>query len=383
MTADVETDEETLTVSRHDNAYVAPIQTFRPVDPDRGHGWYDGGAFDDTTAFIPNAAHRFAVMHHEPRAPQGEELGAEIEGGRYLYLGILDNVHFGHFISDGMARLWAASLAEAPNRLVYSFQRPHAGAGKFMEPVLRAFLGDKELIPVTHTRRFERLWVPQAARFPGGFVRGTPQSRAFFAQAVDRILTTTDTATNGPVHDKIYVSRTGLPLEHPHAALLFESLIEDNLRQEGYHIVHPQTLPFDQQLLMYRNAKQLIFAEGSALHVYPFAGTPDQSCFCITRSRFRFQQFDDQIASFGLAPLQRSPLTAKQFSHVRNNGPSTAYLGTVDLVALRAALVQGGFISGKTWQLPSLADYQHEMARLSAFYTIDADALAGAWHRGQ
>lgn len=368
--------ETPLELAKYDNAYVAPVVQFKPIDLDRGYGWFDSGAYDHNSQVIPLADHKFAVMRHEPASLDKSALDLAVEKGRYLYLGLLDNVHFGHFISDGMARLWAASLPGAPDRLIYSHLRPHAGAGKFMQDVLKGLLGDRELIPVQDTRRFERLWVPQAARFPGGFVRGTPETRQFFAQAVDRIID----AADGPSYDKVYVSRTGLNLKHPTAALFLETLIEENLRQEGYFILHPQELPFDQQLLIYRNAKQLVFAEGSALHVYPLAGTLEQNCFAITRSRIRFHQFDDQIASFGLSPLQRSPHPSQQFIHLGNRGPSTAYLGAIDLAAVKESLVQSGFITGVNWRFPCPSEIEAELERLSMYYKIDAGFLRSTQH---
>ena len=65
-------------------------------------------------------------------------------------------------------------------------------------------------------------------------------------------------------HDKIYVSRSGLPARN--GKFLLEKLLEDILNQYGWHIYHPEQHSLAHQIGSYQSAKRIVFAEGSSLY---------------------------------------------------------------------------------------------------------------------
>ena len=76
------------------------------------------------------------------------------------------------------------------------------------------------------------------------------------------------TSAEGPIDaaKKIYVTRRQLgPLAGRFAN---EDILECNLRRQGYTIIAPEKLTLAQQIEEFQTAGTLIFAEGSALHLF-------------------------------------------------------------------------------------------------------------------
>ncbi|MBV8359924.1 MAG: glycosyltransferase family 61 protein [Deltaproteobacteria bacterium] len=66
-----------------------------------------------------------------------------------------------------------------------------------------------------------------------------------------------------PSPAQVYVSKSKIP--HG-STILGERYIEELLSHEGFFIFHPEEAPLSLQMDIYRKAKQLVFAEGSAIH---------------------------------------------------------------------------------------------------------------------
>ncbi len=93
-------------------------------------------------------------------------------------------------------------------------------------------------------------------------------------------------AANRPQHDlaqteRIYVSRSGLGLHH--GQYLQETTLEAALARQGYRIFHPEAHPIRDQIATYAAARQLIFADGSAAHLWSLHARPGQAAAVILR----------------------------------------------------------------------------------------------------
>lgn len=136
----------------------------------------------------------------------------------------------------------------------------------------------------------------------------------------------------------LYVSRSGLASSR--GQFLQERSLEAALTAEGYRIVHPETLPIEEQINLYLRASRLIFADGSAVHLWSLFGHPDQRAALILRrprDPHMVRWFDGLP---GLA-LSFHDNRIADFSHRGDpSGKSTALL---DLQALRSDLRQAGY----------------------------------------
>jgi hypothetical protein len=53
----------------------------------------------------------------------------------------------------------------------------------------------------------------------------------------------------------------------------------------GYTIIRPETMSLSRQIIAYNAVEELVFAEGSALHLYAPVARPDQRVFVIWRRK--------------------------------------------------------------------------------------------------
>ena len=90
----------------------------------------------------------------------------------------------------------------------------------------------------------------------------------------------------------LYVSRSALQ----GGELAGEKYIEKFFSQQGVEVIHPQNFPLIDQIRMYREAKALIFLEGSALHVLQFLGRTPTSIHIMNR-RPRSRLMADSLGS--------------------------------------------------------------------------------------
>jgi hypothetical protein len=81
---------------------------------------------------------------------------------------------------------------------------------------------------------------------------------------------------------KVYVSRAQLGRKIS-GRILGERFLESILGNAGFHVIYPEQLPLRQQLSIYAGARQIVFAEGSALHGRQLLGRIDQSVSVIER----------------------------------------------------------------------------------------------------
>ena len=79
----------------------------------------------------------------------------------------------------------------------------------------------------------------------------------------------------------LYISRSAMPLHS--GQFLQETLIEDILRGAGYTVVHPEKISIAEQALLYAQAKRIIFADGSACHLWSLFAQQGQSVGIILR----------------------------------------------------------------------------------------------------
>lgn len=265
--------------------------------------------------------------------------------GTHVFGGILKNEHFGNFITESLGRLWIAKiLGENLKSFVFYPRNNSAPISAYMTEFIKLIDPEIEIRIVRSVTRVEALVVPDALVQPKiGYVFGHPLVRN-----VMRPLG----ALRGEGHRRLYVSKSKMAKE---AGIICECQIELNLSAEGYLVIHPEKLSIEDQLRAYNDATELVFAEGSALHLYALIARPDQKVFIIRR-RSMNMVFDWQIASFGGQVIYSPPLVKSLWvpeSDDRNRPHAQAVL---DFTALRNLLLTEGFIFGPSWPEPSAAE---------------------------
>lgn len=260
--------------------------------------------------------------------------------GTWLWAGSLFN-HFGHFLVEGMSRLWAADPGgPCLDGILYIPKRVRQAPvlNSFQRDILDAWGLEMPVRIAREPTSVERLIVPRQGFGLGSLISGTPEMR----EAV-RSRFAKDIEPGGP--DRLYVSRSRL--DPALGGIIGEDLIEAGLAANGYEIFHPQDHGISIQLARYKAASQIIICDGSAGHLFAYVGTKQQSVAYLPRRSF----WDDGPIKHIAAFTGRRPLVVKSLVREwRPVGPEAdrgVSLVSHDFNALRTELAANGFVQEK------------------------------------
>lgn len=181
-----------------------------------------------------------------------------------LFGGILLD-HFGHFLVEGLARLWAYDVNRKLSPYI-GFYAPwgvpdYLNRENFVNQVLTGFgFPHEKLIFIKTIVKLREVLVPEQ-KYGFGFQRNPGP---VFLDFVKRFQFASDVPKGFENAERVYVSRSKLPFSH--GRLVAERLFEEFLTTNGYKVFYPEEHSLFQQLTVYSKAKKLIFPSGSALH---------------------------------------------------------------------------------------------------------------------
>ena len=220
--------------------------------------------------------------------------GPVAEAGPMAWGGAIAD-EFGHQVADFSARI-LTTLRARPDLPVAFASRPDLGFGSvdaapaWFTSIL-AWLGlprEQVRVITQPTRVAELFVVPQAEQLRG------PGPEPDYLDALDELAA----SKLGPVESRgelLYVSRAGVSTR-----FAGEDYLEDVLRRAGARVVRPETLPLTEQLQAYRGSRDLVFAEGSAMHVLQLLGRIDADVLVLMR------RVGTRLAEENLRPRVRS-----------------------------------------------------------------------------
>lgn len=318
---------------------------------------HDGGVYGADGRLCETSRHWSAHAVHAPAATSRAPARAHLPG-THLFGGFV-RPHFGHFLVEGLARLWAASqLPDADGRILFvplnRAGRETPGVPGYVRDLVRLLGIDRDIAFVDAPTTVERLLVPSqlCADALDERIGGDPLFRAFVARLRDLPV--------DPEHaaDRIYVSRSRLPLVR-RGGLLLERLVERCLAAQGYVVVHPQTLPIEAQISHYRAASKVILTEGSAIHLLALVARPGQKIGILRRRPSGTDKFTLQIRAYaGEDPVSFHLPTRHDVHLIDGDGPSRRLVAP-DLAALGPALADAGFLDDAgLWQSPSAEEVE-------------------------
>jgi hypothetical protein len=354
-------------VETYNGALVVPATDWQPSEKGRRFV-YDGGVCTAEGEPVQLGQH-FGGQHRNRTRPTPGLVPAAQLKGRWLFGGWLRG-HFGHMVNESLGRLWAVDAAPWAGIVFLRYGRdlPQAAAAltpaRGREKLLEAFLDllgiTAEVVVAEQPVQVERLVVPEQCRL--GPTEEDLDShrvlRRYLAGAAARGIVPAE-----PIPEKVYVSRS--QLEAHKAKFVLETAIEANLARAGYAIVHPERMSLTDQVLLYRGARTLIFAEGSAVHMaVPHLG-PGQRVAVLWRQGHphhliqpQLQACDlDQLVDFGAF----TGIIYSQESREEGEGPTAKWRKIQvipDFDNMGAVLEAAGFIHPGCWRSPTVAERQ-------------------------
>lgn len=264
--------------------------------------------------------------------------------GTWLWGGVLW-MHFGHFLVESMSRLWAIeSLNEKIDGILFIPKRPRNGSDVLdFQRQLIAALGTSLPVECAGTpERVERLIVPGQGFGLGSMITGTDAFRSSMLKSFGAQI-----APDGP--EKLYISRSLLPAGRGN--LLGETELEAHLSAEGYTIYHPEKHDVSHQIATYKAARQIMAAEGSALHLLAMVARSDaQVAMIVRRPSGATRNIEKHLAAFIGKPPASLVRLKRSWKPLGPAKPRT-WMGELDMPALQKDLADTGFISaeGKPW----------------------------------
>ncbi len=334
---------------------VVPLTTIEQPRDGRP-GWFDGGVHDSDGCFCELASVHMAQSEHRPVAAETVNWNSVAPTvGHHVFGGLLNNVHFGHFITESLVRLWAFDhLAPSFRTVVFYRYNCHGGIPAFVAETLGLLIPDIAVTIVTGPARFELLAVPRELK-SGSYIHGHTFNRALGRRLV---------AAAGPAHGakRIYVSRSRLPISN--GGFVSEDLVDDYFRAEGYTVLHPEEMSVLEQVSAYQAAEQLVFADGSALHLYALVTRLDQRVFVIWR-RGKYSIYNWQIGTFGGPPVIGESCVDELWAPENAITHATFGRAVLNFSALAEQLHAAGFIVSRSWTGPDDAEVARRLAGIA------------------
>lgn len=280
----------------------------------------------------------------QPKMPQGDIAERK---GTWIWGGLLW-MHFGHFLVESTARLWALDNLDTPiDGILFAPKRPRNGSEvhAFQHEFVKLMGTDVPVVCLDAPTRVERLIVPGQGFGLGTMIEGTQNYRTAIARNFAQ-----DIKAKGT--DKLYISRSKLPAGRGN--LIGEAELEEHLAKQGYTIFHPEKHDLTAQIETYKAARHIIAAEGSALHLLALVAQADQEvAIIVRRPSSATDQLETHLKSFaGIQPLMLSQLTRSW----KPTGPakSRLWMGELDMPAVQKDLADAGFISKSKTKWTSL-----------------------------
>jgi hypothetical protein len=317
-------------------------------------GSFDGGVYYEDGAICKNGL-QIKAARNIPLPIDGAKL-AQVKG-HHLFGGLLQNEHFGHFLVESLSRLWGFDkLGSRYDTVAYYLRRPHLPIAPFVTEMLQILIPGIKLHIVKDPTEFETLAVPQQLVQNGsGYMFGHPM----IASMCKRLR-----LSGGAGAKKVYVSRS--KISKYAGGILGDYLIDQYLEDAGYKIVYPETMSIRDQLATYSEAEQLIFTEGSALHLYALVANPTQRAFMIHRRVNTGLPFDWQIRSFGGPKLQGDPFVEKLWVP-QHQAPNAAQAkAIINFGALSQQLHDYGFVASPPWPQPNTENLEKLIVEIEA-----------------
>jgi len=253
--------------------------------------------------------------------------------GRHLFAGHFRR-HFGHFMVESTARLWALDRLPPLDGILYLPYRGESatdeGASVVGHDDFFRLLGISVPIRSHATAlRVEQLYLPELGFGWRERYAGSPAYRAFMQTRLRGVA-----ADGGP---DLYISRARLKAER--GGVLAESVIEDNLARAGYEVFHPERHPLDVQIARYRAARRIVALDGSALHLAAYVVAPaTEITMILRRSKANIADYTLQFQSFaGITPQTVNVIRTDWVSGDANRADFQS-VGELDFAALFARL---------------------------------------------
>lgn len=183
-----------------------------------------------------------------------------------VFIGALPK-HYGHFILEGLARLWF--YLEASNRKYRAVYISGQGEDRFLELFEFFGLNPSDITKIERPTRFRTVIVPEQS------IRLHDYFHGYYKLTIDRIKTFIEPIRN----DKVYFSKQ----ERKNDRAIGEMPFEEVLAKNGYAIYFPERMSLRETVAVLKGAKTFVASSGTNSHNAIFLEDGAMS-ICLNRS---------------------------------------------------------------------------------------------------
>lgn len=184
-----------------------------------------------------------------------------------IFIGTLFSV-FGHVITDDLKKLWflhsenGKALVKKNVDIIYITWHRQKLKPYVQHIFSLAGVNLETAKCIDRPTKYKHIYIPDnSLLYWGGKLCYTNEYRKTIEIIGQKI-----PWVNNPIVDKIYLSRTALHDWRDYG----EKAIEKTFKKQGYKIVHPEQLTFEQQVALYRRTTEIASTEGSLSHMFLF-----------------------------------------------------------------------------------------------------------------
>jgi len=199
-----------------------------------------------------------------------------LEQALYLPFSLCSN--FGHFITETLAFLWPLFADAAEDLMGLPALLSNCTTGDPAAQVLHALLRERHAFPLLEADLPEALHLRDVL-VPEPSLRLHASCSATYlhtAAAVGDWLVRSQNPDPAhlPIGEKIFISRSALGADT--RSVDQEPALERLLQERGWTVFHPEQHTLAEQVMVYRQARQVAAFEGSALHGLSVLGLPER-----------------------------------------------------------------------------------------------------------
>jgi capsular polysaccharide biosynthesis protein len=198
-----------------------------------------------------------------------------------IYVGAFFS-HFGHFLTEGIARYWFTAKDEGHSILAHYTERNFSRLTHFDRFFQAIQFPRERLVAFDQPVRIKEVILPDPS-FTYAY-EGVDVHRLLPENVAEQILRTTPERTSQP----LYLSRRRLGKGL--RVVVNERILEENLRARRFLVVCPERLSLDQQIHLINKHEVIMGMRGSALHGMLFDLSPERCrnmiCFVDERGNF-------------------------------------------------------------------------------------------------
>lgn len=306
------------------------------------------------------------------RVNQAPEKPAEARrlAGRYIFGGVLYG-HFGHFIVESLARIWALDAAGVEADGILFTPKAVGFPEKSVQKLhgLASLLGVRlPFVVANEPLQVEELYVPAQGFGMNDLIEGSAAFRSFINSHAGAAI-----APEGA--EKLYISRSALPRDR--GSILGEYKLEDYLRAEGYDIFHPQRATPEEQIARYKAARLVIAEDCSPVHLLGYVGNSSQNVAIVLRRSMMIGAYlSRQLQVFKGMQATEIECLLDDWIPMPGKRPSRSSWGEIDFGQLHAALLASGHIAGTTpWPNLTTEERAAELDRVGKMHETTMESF--------